>query len=224
MKRPLISISIILFLSSLFLLPPVEAQEKKRAAFYQGTSVGAEVFGLMNKALGSDFKSAEAIVQINLKNRYMPVAEIGYGTTDVTNDKTNIHYKAASPYVRIGMDYNTMHKKPHLPGYIFVGGRIGHTSFAYDVDAPDLQDPIWKGLSIPFAHRNVKTNVTWIEIVVGVKTHILKGFHMGWSMRYRSRLNMKENENSAPYYVPGFGKNGKSSFGLTYHLTYHLPF
>ena len=86
----------------MFLLPPVEAQEKKRAAFYQGTSVGAEVFGLMNKALGSDFKSAEAIVQINLKNRYMPVAEIGYGTTDVTNDKTNIHYKATSPYVRIG--------------------------------------------------------------------------------------------------------------------------
>lgn len=45
-----------------------------------------------------------------LKNRFIPIIEIGYGHTDTTDDETNIHYKASAPYFRIGMNYNILFK------------------------------------------------------------------------------------------------------------------
>ena len=90
-------------------------EEKATVPLYQGTYVGLDVFGLGSKIFGSDFTSAEVSVEVNLKNRFIPIIEIGYGHTDTTDDETNIHYKASAPYFRIGMNYNILFKKPHLP-------------------------------------------------------------------------------------------------------------
>ena len=84
--------------------PTLAAQEKKttieeeKVPFYQGTTIGVDIFGLGSKIFGGDITSTEISVEVNLKNRYVPVAEIGYGTTDTTDDGTNIHYKASAPY------------------------------------------------------------------------------------------------------------------------------
>ena len=81
--------------------PTLAAQEKKttieeeKVPFYQGTTIGVDIFGLGSKIFGGDITSTEISVEVNLKNRYVPVAEIGYGTTDTTDDGTNIHYKAS---------------------------------------------------------------------------------------------------------------------------------
>lgn len=250
MKNERTSISIILLLSSIFLILslPMRAQERKirfksevekeeaekklqekmtqkeNVVFFQGLSVGADVSGLLNQAFGGDYKYGDVSVQANLKNRYLPIIEMGYGKIDVTNEDTKIHFSTAAPYFRVGMDYNMMYKKPYLPGNIYLGGRIGHTSMKYDFDAPTLIDPNWEGLEIPINYHDVKTNVTWLELVVGLKARIFNGFHMGWSIRYHSRLKMKKNENSEPHYIPGFGKGEKTSFGFTYNLIYDLPF
>lgn len=152
MKKRETLIYTILLGSSLLLCPlRSTAQEKKTATteekatvpLYQGTYVGLDVFGLGSKIFGSDFTSAEVSVEVNLKNRFIPIIEIGYGHTDTTDDETNIHYKASAPYFRIGMNYNILFKKPHLPGYAYGGIRYGFTSFTYDVDGsrngrPDL--------------------------------------------------------------------------------------
>ena len=103
-------------------------------------------------------------MEVNLKNRYVPVAEIGYGTTDTTDDGTNIHYKASAPYFRIGMNYNFFFKKPYLPGFLYGGIRYGFTSFSYDVDAPTMKDPTWGFPEIPFSYDGIKTTVTWAEL------------------------------------------------------------
>ena len=109
--------------------PTLAAQEKKttieeeKVPFYQGTTIGVDIFGLGSKIFGGDITSTEISVEVNLKNRYVPVAEIGYGTTDTTDDGTNIHYKASAPYFRIGMNYNFFFKKPYLPGFLYGGIR-----------------------------------------------------------------------------------------------------
>ena len=66
--------------------PTLAAQEKKttieeeKVPFYQGTTIGVDIFGLGSKIFGGDITSTEISVEVNLKNRYVPVAEIGYGT------------------------------------------------------------------------------------------------------------------------------------------------
>lgn len=199
--------------------------EYKAAPLYQGCSVGVEVAGAGGYLLGGDILSSEIILQCNLKNRFMPTLEVGYGKTDTTNDSNNMHYRTSAPYMRIGIDYNTFYLKPYLPGYLYAGLRYGMSSFTYDVDGPDMTDPNYGGhTTTPFAYSGEKSKARWLEAVVGIKVKIYKRFHMGWTVRYKMRMSVDSHENSVPWYVPGFGKNGSSSFNLSYNLIYNLPF
>ena len=234
-KRP-ISISIIgllMTMSSLWGLPGTLAAQQKTQPIatevpsqplFQGAFVGVDVFGPAMHVLGSDFLNTEVSLEANLKNKYFPTLEIGYGSTDTTDDETNIHFKTSAPYFRIGAGYNVFHKKPHLPGQFIIGVRFGHNSFKYDVEAPALSDPYWAGTTIPLSYQGVKTNASWLELVASLKTHVYKGFYLGLSVRYRSLIKVKKSENSEPWYIPGFGKNKSTNFGVTYNLIYKLPF
>ena len=234
MKRLQISTYIIVLLTLSNLLAPLtaNAQEKKvltkeewaQTPLYQGVMVGVDVSGLATKVLGSDMFSTEASVQLNLKNRFFPIVELGYGSIETTHEETDIFYKTSAPYFRSGMDYNVFYQKPYLPGYFTVGLRYGHSSFKYDIQAPDLTDPNWGHTEVPFAYNGVKSNAGWLELVLGLKTQVYKSFYMGFSVRYRSRLNVGKSEHSEPYYIPGFGKNGSSNIGISYNLYYKLPF
>ena len=234
MKKRLISTYIIalLVLSNLLMPTSAHAQEIKilsedkeeELPFYQGLMVGVDVSGLASKAFGSDAFSSEISIHANLKNRFFPVVEIGYGKTDTTGEETNIHYQTSAPFFRVGMDYNVFYKKPHLPGYFTVGLRYGFSSFTYDMQSPDLVDPNWGHTSIPVTYNDVKSNAGWLELVLGMKTQVYKDFHMGFTVRYRARQSMKKHENTEPYYIPGYGRGKTSNFGITYSLSYRLPF
>ena len=234
MKKQLISIYFTVLLTMSSTLAPIIAHaqssspkpavEPAESSLFQGVLLGVDVAGVMGKVLGNDATSMEASAEINLKNRFFPVAEIGYARINTTDDETDIHYQTSAPYFRIGANYNVFYKKPHLPGYFTVGLRYGFTSFSYDVQAPALVDPNWGHTEIPFAYEGVKTNVGWAELVVGLKTNVYKNFYMGFTVRYRSCISMKKHENSEPAYIPGFGKNKSTNFGLTYNLIYKLPF
>ena len=235
MKRPLISTYIIALvaLSSLLLWPAnLHAPAKKTLAadknaepeLYQGVSVGVDVFGFLNQALGSDIMTTEASVEANLLNKFFPVVELGYASINTTNDETDIFYKTSAPFFRVGLNYNVFHKKPHLPGYFTVGLRYGFSSFKYDVQAPDLVDPNWGHTSIPVSYSAQKTNASWAELVLGLRANVYKGFYTGFTVRYRARLSMTEHENSEPYFIPGYGRGKPNNFGITYNIIYKLPF
>lgn len=187
----------------------------------QGVSVMVDAVGPGAAALGSDFFSIEAALEVNLLNRFYPIIEVGYGRTDANNEDSELHYKTAAPYFRIGANYNVQYKKKR-PGYIFVGARIAYTNFKYDVDGPSMTDPVWGG-EIPFHFTGVKSNALWTELLVGVRAQIYKQLHMGWSFRYKVRLNVKDGDNSSPWYIPGFGANDNTKFAATYDLVYYIP-
>ncbi len=214
----------------------VKKEEPKEVVpLYCGSFLGVDVLGAGSYLLGGDFLSTELNFGVLLKNKYIPTVEVGYGKTDTWGESTGINYKAAAPYFRIGMDYNMMSKKKDKSSFLYLGARYGISSFTYDViDAPvfdpiwgdtyvpALNDPIWGG-SLNFDHTGMKATVQWLELVCGVNVQIYKNFHMGWSVRYKSKLSASISEYGDPWYVPGFGKYGSSSLGLTYSLIYKLP-
>lgn len=197
-------------------------QEKaKKNHFFQGVSLSTDLFGVVGRVFGNDFDSYEVSAEFNLKNKFFPVVEVGYGSTDETDDDNSIHYKVAAPYFRVGFNYNFMHKK-QSPNYVYGGLRFGYSSFSYDVDAPALVDPVWGG-SVPFEYNDVSSNASWAELVVGLRAQIVKNFHMGWSLRYKRRISVKDSPNTEAWYIPGFGINDSAVFGATYNLIYYLP-
>ena len=237
MKKESISTYIIalLVLSSLLALPTrlsaqqikiqtKEEAETEKPAFFQGVMVGVDVFGFLNQALGSDARTTEVSIEANLLNRFLPIVEIGYGGMEMTDDETDIHFKTSAPFFRVGMNYNVFYQKPDLPGGLTVGLRYGYSSFKYDVQSPDLIDPNWGNTHVPIDYTGVKSNVGWLEAVVGMRANVFKDFYLGLNVRYRSRLSMTKNENSEPYHIPGYGRGKTSNFGITYSLIYKLPF
>ena len=187
--------------------------------FYNGTYVGVDLFGLGSKLLGGDFLSSEVNVRVNLKRKFIPTAEIGFGQTDTWSDN-GIHYKSAAPYFRIGVDYNVVKE------YLYVGLRYGFSSFKYDISSmanPGLIDGIWGG-SVPYHYNGLKSNMQWLELVAGVNVQIYKRFYMGWTLRFKFKTSASVNEHGNPWYVPGFGEYDSSNIGITYTLIYKLPF
>lgn len=223
-----------LIISSLLVCPMYAFPRKKNdkdkektenVKLYQGITVGAEVAGLGGYVLGSDVWSSEVMFQANFLNRVLPVVEAGYGKASTLSDATDIRYRTSAPFFKIGADYNFFHNKTHLPGFLYGGLRYGFSSFAYDVDGPDMTDPNYGELiKYPFSYHGINATVHWLEMVCGMRVRIYKGFCMGWSVRYKKRLTYTKHPNTEPWYIPGFGENAATGFSLSYHLMYNLPF
>jgi hypothetical protein len=216
-------------------MPPA-TDDKEKVPLYNGIYINTDIYGIGNHLLGSDLLTAEISVDVNLKRRFFPVVEVGYGKVD-TWGEGGAHYKTAAPYFRLGMNYNTMYKN-NRETHFYVGIRYGASRFSYDVEQLSVEDPIWNattdnnpafkdniwGGSLPYEHSKLKANIQWYELVAGVRVQIYKNFMMGWSVRRKASLSSSISEYANPWYVPGFGIYGTSKLTLTYSFIYKLPF
>lgn len=190
----------------------------------RGVSLSADLFGAFYSLFGSSI-SSEVGLDINLRNQLFPVFEAGYASFDDTNENNLIHSSCAAPYFRVGLNYNIFYRKGKeaAPSFGYVGFRYGFSSFTYDIDGPSLNDPVWGG-SVPVRYSNVSGNSQWMELCAGIKAKIWKNFYMGWCIRYKARINIKNGPNSNPPFIPGFGERFHTTFGGTYSLIFNLPF
>jgi hypothetical protein len=195
----------------------------KGEKLFQGIYLSADAFGYIYPIFVKDkYYSTELSTTVNLKNRFFPVVEVGFGYTDMVSQLYDIGYRTQAPYYRIGMDYNMQYKNGK-PNYIYLGGRVGYTSFKYSIDAPALKDPVW-GDESPVQFTDIPCRAVWAEAVAGVRAEIAKNFYMGWSLRYKYPIYKGPIANGGPWYVPGLGSSTKAAFGATYTITYYLNF
>lgn len=223
-----------ILLSSILLISSLEATaqgkkenkaEKEPISYsFRGIAVSGDLFGLAYSLI-DDYASSEIAIEANFGNRLYPIAEIGYGWCNATDETNGIRYKTNAPYYRVGLNYNfsTTRENPDPDYCIFGIGRIGWTSCRYDVDTPPITDPVWGG-STSLHLSEVKGNAAWAEVGVGIRMKVAKNFHMGWSIRYKARLSHEKAHNSEMWYIPGYGTNKSTGFGGTYNLIYEIPF
>ena len=138
----------------------------------RGVAVSADMIGLAETILGSHGQY-EAQLRVNLKDKFFPVVEVGYGTADADEVTTGLKYKTSAPYARVGMDFNIARNK-HDDYRIYVGARYAMTYYKYDVNAEGLKDPVW-GDNVEFSAQGVKANCHWMEAV--------------WTPRYGDRCD-----------------------------------
>ena len=168
----------------LFVASPAHAQSKAKkmveqpdtVPLFRGLAVSVDAIGLGQMVLGS-YGQYEAALRINLKDKYFPVLELGYGKADATDDGTNLHYKTSAPYARIGVDWNLLRNKHDI--YRLYGGvRYAFTTYKYDVEGPDITDPIW-GTTTPYSAKDVSCNCHWLEGCFGIDVKIWGPIRMG---------------------------------------------
>ena len=103
---------------------------------FRGVAVSVDLVGPAEMMFG-DYGQYEAAARINLKDKYFPVVELGWGKANAEDVATQLTYKTNAPYVRAGMDFNLMKNKHDI--YRLLGGvRYAYTSFKYDVNSPNM--------------------------------------------------------------------------------------
>ena len=182
-------------------------------------AVSADLIGIAETTLG-DYGQYEAALRINLRDKYFPVIEVGYGKADADDPSTRLAYKTSAPYGRIGIDFNIA-KNKHDDYRIYAGARYALTYYKFDVIGEGIKDPVW-GDDVRYEAHDVKANYHWLEAVFGVDAKIAGPFRLGWSVRYRRRLFNDNGDIGNTWYVPGFGKQGNSRFGGTFNVIFEL--
>lgn len=193
--------------------------QKDTMAFFRGVAVSADVVGLAQLAF-SDYGQYEAALRINLKDRYFPVFELGYGTADSDNPTTNLKYKTSAPYWRVGMDFNIA-KNKHDAYRVYAGARYAMTYYKFDVVGNGLKDPVW-GDDVDYNVKGMKAYYHWMEAAFGVDAKIAGPLRLGWSVRYRRRITHDDGNIGKTWYVPGYGKQGGSRLGGTFNIIFEI--
>lgn len=192
---------------------------QKKIPLFVGVSVSADICGAIMAGV-TPYGQYEAATRINLRGRYFPTFEIGIGTSNHTNETTSLHYRVHSPYYRIGMDYNIA-KNVRGAGRILIGLRYAFTNYKFDVDGPDISDPIYGGL-VPFNYKSLKGISHWGEAVFGLEARVCGILHLGWTIRYKMRLYNKETAIDNAWYIPGYGKNDTHALGGTFNIIFDI--
>jgi len=192
-------------------------------ALYQGLKVSVDAYSLVMSTLSKETYSFEGNVQVNLKERYFPILEMGFAGAD----KTSINdygFKTAGLFTKIGVDYNML--KPNRSGanihkYFFVGARYGFSRFSYDVTNIVIDNGYWSGY-IYRDFNDVKATKHWFEIVGGLHVEVLKNIYLGWNMRLKVQLGSEKYGEISPWYIPGIGIKSVGNFGFNYMVGYRF--
>lgn len=183
----------------------------------KGMQVSVDIAGPVIKQL-SDYGEYEAMLRLNLKNKYFPVFELGYGMAEHLNDEvTGISYETSAPYFRIGCDLNLL-KNKNSENHFYGGIRYAFTTYKVDISRQKMQDPVWGNMA-GFNIDGESCNQHWIELVFGIDSKIWGPLHLGWNVRYKRRIAHKDSSVGNTWYVPGYGKYGDTRLGGNFYVT-----
>lgn len=224
MKRPITSrLTCLLLLISLACLS-LQAREKKkerteRAPLLSGVAVSADLLGFAQKVIGSKYTNMEVGARINFIDKYFVVAELGIGDCHREGAETGNTFDATAPFMRFGLDYNF--NKKHNGNRLFGIFRYGFSSFKYDIGNEAFTDPVY-GTTGPLKLNGESATGQWLEFGLGIETKLWRIVRLGWSLRYKMRLDLSHPDGGEPYFVPGFGKNDDNGWGGSINLIFDV--
>ena len=184
-------------------------------------SIGVNIAEPLFMAFGQSYASTDVSATLNMWNRLQPTVELGLGWAKSTPDDMNFSYKGKpSPYFKVGANFNFMFK--NSPDYqVFVGLRLGYSTFSYDVTDIHYRNSYWQE-SIDGDITGERSHALWGEAGAGLKVKLWGPVSMGWMIRYHGIFDYGKSEHSAPWFIPGYGPR-KGSLGFSLAIYYTLP-
>ena len=194
-----------------------ELTEKIR--IYEGTTLKVDLFNPLYALFGSggEIQAYEALVHVNLQNKYFPTIEAGYAHVSHTA-KNEAAFNGGGVFSRIGADFNLMKKNKESGNYFLGGLRFGMAQQKFSITGIHITDGYWN-TSQTISYPDRTKFDCWAEVVGGAHVKVYKGFNMGWSVRFKFLITRKE-EVLHTWYIPGFGYKANTTFGFNYYIGY----
>lgn len=190
---------------------------------YQGIRVELDLSPAVNYFLNKGERlTYEGAVSVNLKNKYFPTLEMGYGYADKISDE-GVGFKSKSPFARIGVDINLLKQaKGQAPSnnLFYAGVRLGMAPVKYSYSNIVVTDEYW-GTSQTINFNDQQSFSKWYEVLLGVRVEIAPRVYMGWTARLKNTLGDPKLGKVFPWYIPGYGvKTDQSIWSFNYSIGY----
>lgn len=210
------------------LLVTVRANAQNQAAdvtgdtipLFRNLAVSVDVAGPVMLMIG-DYGDLQASVRVNLKDKFFPTLELGYGIGRHEDDiVTGTGTETKAPFGRIGMDFNVK-KNKHDKYRLLAGVRYGYSQFDMKLWNNTIVDPVW-GISAPVNVKHTGNYCHWLEGVFSADAQIAGPLRIGWSVRYRRHIASSDTPTGALWYIPGFGTYEKAKWSGMFNLTFEI--
>lgn len=173
-------------------------------------------------AFGQKYASFDLHATLNILNRFQPMIVMGLGRVNDTPQDMNFTYTSKlCPYFKLGINYNFLYKSD--PRYqLYVGGRLGYTSFKYDITNVSINNSYWGEEGLTYELRDLSANALWGEFLAGLKVCLAGNWALGWEIKFHGIFKENDSDSGKAWYIPGYGtRNGKWAFGIS--LFYTIP-
>lgn len=157
-------------------------------------------------------------------DKFLLVADYGRATFQL--NESTYSYTNEGGYLRLGLDYNFLASDSAMQ-VIFFGLRYAQSSFSDRLDfntravieSETGWPPVWS------SNTNGAAGARWFELASGIKARVFQNVFMGFTVRYKMLLKVRDTGTLRPYFVPGFGKFiDANTWGLNYYVYYRIPF
>lgn len=197
----------------------VKVDRAPKAPLFNGVTIGVNFFDAILQIAGQSYGNYNLSAAVDMHNWFFPTLELGVGIASSHPKDKNFRYECPGAFfARIGIDYNFLYNSN--PDYkALFGIRAGYSSFSYDIKDITIPDDYWSyGSSSPVMPRQ-KASALWGEICAGLQVKIVRGFSMGWALRYKFRFHTGSGSDSTPWFIPGFGARN-APFSATFSMFY----
>ncbi len=191
-----------------------------------GLRVGADVFRLTRSFYDSNYKGLELVGDVRFSKKIYLAAELG--NENLTKQDERLNFTTKGSYLKVGADYNVYENWLDMENLIYVGFRVGASTFSQTLNSYSVYTPFpyfGESPTIASGEKYEGLHAQWGEFVLGVKVALFSNLYAGFSVRFNRLLNNKKPSEFDNLYIPGFNRTYDGDFGMgfNYSLSYFLP-
>lgn len=191
-----------------------------------GIRIGVDISKPLRSVLDKDYSGFEITGDLRVTEKFYLATEIGNEKKD--RFEANLNSSAKGSYIKLGFDLNAYHNWLGMSNAIYGGLRYGFSSFTQELLAYSIYttNPTFP----PTVHDTPKEfnglTAHWIELVVGVKTELVKNLYLSLNLQLKRKLSEDRPDNFNNLYIPGFNRTydySEYGVGYGYSISYLIP-
>lgn len=214
---------------------PNNQTQKKDTITYKtayGFRLGVDISKPIISMLDETYSGFELVGDYRIKKNLYIAAELGYEEKRTEEDFTTS--SATGSFIKLGVNLNLYKNWLDMNNEIYFGGRYGFATFEQTLInfTPNITNEefpeFFPTTTEPIEVNNTTSGLTmhWFEVQLGTKVETFKNVFVGFSTSFKIALSIKNPDNFATLYAPGFNRvfAGKTGFGFNYTISYLIPF
>ena len=192
-----------------------------------GLRLGGDISKLVRSFLDDDYTGFEIAADFRLKKDLYIAGELGFEEKNTITDYIDI--TSSGSYLKAGIDYNMYDNWLDMDNMVYVGFRIGASTFGHDLNGFNVYstNQYW---APQFSSNDVQEfsglTAFWAELILGMKVELFNNLYMGLNVQLKVLASETEPDNFENVYIPGYGRTyDSSSLGASYSYTiaYRIP-